>query len=116
MEKVKGESIMVQEKNLKERVSNFELLRIVSMLMIIMFHIQQNVASEESTFYKAIVRSAGVSGGNWRNMFCYDFFMVFFRAGEKLQYRIGEGKKNHISNSAIYVVVPACVHNLEHSE
>lgn len=52
-----------QEEALKMRISNFEALRIISMMMIILFHIQQNVASEESTFYKAAVRSVGVWGG-----------------------------------------------------
>lgn len=76
-----------QEEALKMRISNFEALRIISMMMIILFHIQQNVASEESTFYKAAVRSVGVWGGVV-GVTCFVMIFSWFSLEQEKNYNI----------------------------
>lgn len=46
-----------------KRESNFELLRIIAMLMIITFHVQQKIVAEDPMIYKFFLRTIGSGGG-----------------------------------------------------
>ena len=60
-----------------QRKSNIELLRVLAMLMVMLYHMQSYVSKEDPTLYRLAFRALCIQGGYRCRNFSYDFIMVY---------------------------------------